>query len=93
MTLSKETLHDYGATGLKSFLDTGLNRPTRLQRTIDPGEACLFYVGALFAAGGYGNAARAGVVLKEQDVFYGIRGINPQLDLELIPCGRFVFKS
>src|SRR5688572_6317377 len=34
MTLDKETLWSYGITGLKSFLDTGFNKPSRLQRTI-----------------------------------------------------------
>lgn len=34
MTLEKETLYAYGATGLKSFLDNGLNKPTMLQRLL-----------------------------------------------------------
>jgi len=92
MTLDKETLYDYGATGLKSFLDTGINKPTMLLRTINPKEACLFYIGALFYQGGYGGA-RAGLVLKEQDFFYSIRGMSPQLDSALIPCGRIVLKN
>jgi hypothetical protein len=91
MTLDKETLYSYGATGLISFLDTGLTKPTMLQRTINPKEACLFYIGALFTQG-YG-AARAGLVLKEQDLFYRIRGIAPDLDSALIPCGQIVFKN
>jgi len=76
---------------LKSFLDTGINKPTMLQRTINPKEACLFYIGALFYQGE--GVARAGLVLKEQDLFYSIRGIAPQLDSALIPCGQIVFKD
>ena len=91
MTLDKETLFAYGATGLNSFLDTGLNKPTMLQRTINPKEACLFYIGALFTQA-YG-VARAGLVLNDQDLFYGIRGIDPHLDPALIPCGQIAFKK
>ena len=90
MTLSKETLYNYGATGLKSFLDAGLNKPTMLQRTINPKEACLFYTAVLFYQAG--GTARAGLVLKEQDLFYRI-SIAQQLDSELIPCGHIVFKK
>ena len=89
MTLDKETLHAYGATGLKSFLDTGLNKPTMLQRTINPKEACLFYIVVVFYQGGNG-VTRAGLILKEQDLFYRI---TPQLDSSLIPCGNIVFKN
>ena len=87
MTLDKEILYDYGATGLESFLDTGLHQPTMLQRTIKPGEACLFYVGALlYQATG---VPRAGLVLKEQELFYRIN----LLDSALIPCGQIVFRN
>jgi hypothetical protein len=44
MTMDKESLYDYGLTGLKSFLDTSFNKPTILQRTINPKEDCLFYI-------------------------------------------------
>lgn len=89
MTLDKETLYDYGATGLKSFLDAGLNKPTMLQRIINPKEACLFYIGVLIDPAG-NNFTRAGLVLKEQDLFYRI---NPQLDSALTPCGQIVRKN
>jgi hypothetical protein len=87
MTLDKETLYSYGATGLESFLDTGLNKPTMLQRTINPKGACLFYIGVLFL--GSDGVARAGLVLKEQDLFYKIN----LLGSALIPCGQIVFKN
>lgn len=83
MILGKETLYAYGATGLKSFLDAGLNKPTLLKRTINPKEACLFYISALF----YQALAppRAELFLKGQELFYKIG------DKE-IPCGRIILK-
>ena len=84
MTDDKESLYDFGATGLKSFLDTGLNKPTTFQRTINPKEECLFYVLAIPGAG-----CRASFVLKGLDLFYRIN-IIPDL---LMPCGQIVFKK
>jgi hypothetical protein len=84
MTPDKESLYNFGATGLKSFLDTGLNKPTKLKRTINPKEEYLFYIGALPGAG-----SRAALVLKELGLFYRIN-IVPDL---LIPCGQIVFKK
>jgi hypothetical protein len=88
MTLEKEPLDNYGVIGLKSFLDTGFNKPTRLQRIINPKEACLFYVVMLnYKSGGM---VRAGLVLKEQDLFYRFSVDN---DSALIPCGHINFKK
>lgn len=87
MTLDKEALYSYGATGLKSFLDNGLNKPTMLQRTINPNEACLFYIGMLFYNGG--GVARAELVLNEQDLFYSINLLSPAI----ISCGKIAFKN
>jgi hypothetical protein len=90
MTLDKEGLYAFGATGLKSFLDTGLNKPTMLQRTINPKEECLFYIGALsYQSGGM---VRAELVLKDQDLFYRI-SIIPHFDSALFPCGHIIFKK
>lgn len=87
MTLGKEGLYAYGATGLKSFLDTGLNKPTMLKKTINSREAFLFYIGYIGELDYQGfNIARAELVLKGKDVFYKIEGIE-------IPCGQIVFKK
>mgnify|MGYP003576379425 FL=1 len=64
MTLHKQWDFDFGATGLKSFLDTAFSKPTMLQRTINPKEECLFYITALFYP--RGGFVRAGL---EQDPF------------------------
>jgi hypothetical protein len=85
MTLGKETLYSYGVTGLKAFLDAGLNKPTMLQRTINPNEATLFYISVLYHYQAT-PSAHAELVLKEQELFYQNGGIE-------IPCGKIVFKD
>jgi hypothetical protein len=86
MSLEKESLDDYGLTGLKSFLDTSFNKPTMLQRTINPKEECLFYIVAI--SDGYSGTSRAELVLKEQNLFYRINMLD-----SLIPCGHIVFNK
>lgn len=104
MTLDKVSLYNYGVTGLRSFLDTGLNKPTMVQRTINPKEEFLFYTGVLryqvynqvpgnrrpglHQAGG--GVIRTGLVLKEQNLFYRV---SIDHDSTLIPCGQIVFKN
>ena len=90
MTPDKESLYDYGATGLKTFMDTGLNKPTMLQKTINPKEEHIFYTGMLLRVPNNGPV-RTGLVLKEQELFYRI-SIAQQLDSALIPCGQIIFK-
>ena len=85
MTLAKEFLYNYGATGLKSFLDTAFHRPTMLRRTIKPNEACQFYVLGIPHQGE--GIDRAGFVLKEQDLSYRVDMVG-KFDSMLIPCGR-----
>ena len=88
MTLDKVPLADYGLTNLQFFLDAGYNKPSMLQRTINPKEEYLFYIAVLiYQARG---TARAGLVLKEQDLFYRI-SIDAQS--ASIPCGQIVFKN
>ncbi len=92
MTFEKLTFYNHGVreTGLKSFLDTGLNKPTKLQRTINPKEECFFHIVALsFHSGGM---VRAGFVLKEQDLYYRI-SILPHFDSALFPSGQIVLKN
>jgi hypothetical protein len=91
MTLEKVTLYDYGVADLRSFLNAGFHEPTLLQRTIAPKEAYGFYVAVLSSRPG--GTVRAGLVKKEQDLFYRITGITPELDQTLIPCGRITFKE
>ena len=88
MTLEKVPLGDYGLTNLQSFLDTGFNKPSILQRTINSKKECLFYIPVLiYQARG---TARASLVVKGQDLFFRI-SIAP--DSALIPCGHLAFKN
>lgn len=89
--MDKESSYDYGATGLKSFMDTGLNKPTNLQKTINPNEEYLFYVGMLMKMPDNGPV-RTRLVSKEGDLFYRV-SIAGQLDSALIPCGHIIFKK
>jgi hypothetical protein len=102
MTLDKVSLYGYGITDLKSTLDTGLNNPSVLQRTINAKEDFIFYVGVLsdqvpdkkssgHQTGVHQEAGviRTALVLKDSDFYYRI-GID--LDSIFIPCGQIVFK-
>lgn len=91
MTIDKEPSYDYGATGLKSFMDNGLNKTTSLQRTINPKEEYLFYVGLLMKMPDNGPV-RAGLISKEGNLFYRV-SITGQLDSAIIPCGHIVLKK
>lgn len=90
MTPDKESLYDYGLTGLKSFLDTSFNKPTILQRTINPKKECRFYIVYTVALSdvSYNGVVRAELILKGQDLFYRINRLD-----SLIPCGHIVFKK
>ena len=91
MTAEKETQYDYGVTGIKSFLDTGLREPTTLQKTINPKEECVFNIGALFLVPANGPV-RTALVVKDQNLFYKV-SIDPLLDSALFPCGKIVLKK
>jgi len=73
MTIDKEALFDYGLTGLKSFLDNSIDKPSSLKRTINPKEASGFFVVILSRINeGSQGALRTGLSLKGQDLFYRI---------------------
>lgn len=88
MTLEKIPLGDYGLTNIKSILDNGFNKPSILERTLNPKEDCFFYV-TIFIHQARGTA-RTALVLKEQNLLYRI-SIDPQS--ALIPCGQIDFKN
>lgn len=93
MTVDKVSLYNYGydITDIESFLDTNFDKPTMLQRTINPKEECLFYVIMLIHFPEQSGSIRAGLFLKEQDLFYRFT-VNP-LGSEIIPSGQIVFKK
>jgi len=84
MTLDKEPLFNYGLD-LEPFLDKSINKPSKLQRTINPIDSCLFYVVAI-SNYGVDGVIRAEFSLEGQDVFYRIDTIE-------FKCGQIVFKG
>lgn len=99
MTIDKEPLYDYGLTGLKSFIDTSIHKPSSLKRTINPKGSNGFYVVILSriteAAQG---ALRTGLSLKGQDLFYRISLLKGPPPLSLtsekeIDCGSINVKN
>jgi hypothetical protein len=84
MTIDKEPLYDYGLT-IKSFLDNNRHQSSSLKRTIPPKGSSTFYVVAL-SNKGVGGTIRAGLSLKEQDLFYRVN------DKE-IRCGKINLKN
>ncbi|WP_276373964.1 hypothetical protein [Chryseolinea sp. H1M3-3] len=91
MTSDKNSLYNYGITGLKSYLETDFNK-TMLKRTINPKEESLFYIVLLSPLYSVGGTVRTGFVLKEHQLFYRI-SIRPNFDTALIPCGQIAFKK
>jgi hypothetical protein len=90
MTLGKVQLGDFGLTNLQPFLDAGFDKPSMLQKTINPKEEYLFYIPVLFYQAR--GTTRTALVLKGQDLFFRI-SITPGVDSALIPCGQLVFKN
>ena len=86
MTFAKESLNDFGLTDLKSFLDKNYYKPSQIKRTIKPNDECYFYVVAI--SKGYYGVARAGLVLKDQNLFYQTNMLD-----SLISCGNVVFEK
>ena len=84
MTIDKEPLYDYGLT-IKSFLDNNRHQWSSLKRTIHPKGSGTFYVVTLSDRGVDGTI-RAGLSLKEQNLFYRIN------DKE-IHCGKINLKN
>jgi len=72
MTIDKESLYDYGMTGLKPFLDNNIHKPSSLKRTINPKESSGFYVLILFDKG-VGGPVRTELSIRGQNLFYKIK--------------------
>lgn len=91
MTFDKQYLYNYGATGLKAFLDNNFDKSTMLKRTINAKEEFVFYTLVVFHKAG--RVLRTGLVLKDLQLFYRVNGLNTQPEFELIPCGRIVLQN
>jgi hypothetical protein len=75
----------WDTTRLKSLCHTA----TKLHKTINPNEACVFYTVVLRHHQRNINSPRAGYVLKENGFFYKIT----EFGSALIPCGQISFKN
>ena len=75
MTIDRESLYDYGLTGLKSFLDKSLSKPSTLKRIINPKESSTFYVVTL-SNKGVDGPLRTGIVFKGKNIFYRVNKID-----------------
>ena len=105
MTPDKFPLFNYGLTGLESFLDASIHKPSSLKRTINPKESSGFFVVKLSlvseGAHGGGDVLRTGLILKGQDLFYRVSTYNstparqpPTIIGEKdIHCGRINLKN
>ena len=79
MNLEKDSLFNYGFTDIEDYLNKNFNQKSSLTKIIQPQEKYLFYVVALYDKGVEGRI-RSGFVMKENQIFYKISGIE-------IPCG------
>lgn len=100
MTVDKEPLYDYGMTGLKSFLDNSMNKPSSIKRTINPKESTGFYVVLLSLTTEItpGSTMRTGLKVKGQNLVYKISRYaskpgHPLLSEQEIICGTINFKN
>ena len=97
MTLDKLPLFNYGLTGLKSFLDNSIPKPSSLKRTINPKESSGFYIVILsLAAEGATGVMRTGLSLKGRDLFYRISrytstSVHSLISEKEIHCGSINF--
>jgi hypothetical protein len=99
MTIDEEPLYDYGMTGLKSFLDNNINKPSSLKRTINPKESTAFYVVILSNKGkGVDGILRTGFNLKGQNLVYKLSAYkstpeHPLMEEKEINCGSINLKN
>jgi|SRR5688572_6253240 len=102
MTIDKVPLYGYGLTGLKSFLDNSIHKPSSLKRTINPKESSGFYVVKLSLTNegprSGGDILQTGLILKGQDLFYRVsvyKSTAPPsvISEKEIPCGSINLKN
>jgi hypothetical protein len=100
MTVDKEPLYDYGMTGLKSFLDNNINKPSSIKRTINPKESTGVYVILLSLTTEItpGSTMRTGLGLKGQNLVYKISRYAskegfPLISEKEINCGSINLKD
>jgi hypothetical protein len=86
MTIDKEPLYDYGMTGLKSYLDNNIHKPSSLKRTINPKESSGFYF-VILLEHWVGAPIQTGLSIKGQNLVYRISRYESR------PAGSIVFEK
>jgi len=96
MTIEKESLYDYGMTGVKLFLDNNIHKPSSLKRTINPKESSGFYIVILFDHW-VGAPFGAGLSIKGQNLVCRISRASearpPVIREKEIDCGSINLKN
>lgn len=106
---TKQDTYNFGVTGLVAFIDSGLNKPTKLKTLIKPKEERILYIGCLTD-----GVARAKLFVNGQNhenPFLPVKsitsttknndtlelvfglGFNPPDRHSLIHCGQITFKK
>jgi hypothetical protein len=100
MKADKKATYDYGMTDLNSFLDSNINKPSSIQRTINPNDSTGFYVVlvSLTTEIKPGSTMRTGLIVKGQNLVYKISRYaskqgHPLLSEKEINCGSINFKN
>lgn len=100
MTVDKAQLFNYGMTGLTAFVDTAINKPSTLKRTIQPNQSTGFYIVLLSLSTDVatGFTMRTGLRVKGQNLVYNIsryadKKDHPLLSEEEISCGSINFRD
>lgn len=90
MTVDKIPLYSYGLTNLQSSLDAGFDKPSMVQKTINPNEEYFVYVTVLIYKSQTTSSSRAALVLNGQDLSFRI-SVSPGVDSIVIPCGKLAY--
>ena len=100
MEVDEMSSYNYGLSGLKSFLDSSIDKPSSLKRTINPSDSGGFYVVILRLLGTEGPSGilRTGLSLKGQNLFYRISRYDSApahalVDEKEIDCGSINLKN
>ncbi len=100
MTVDKERSYDYGFSGLKSFLDNNIHKPSLIKRTINPKESTGFYAFILsqWPEDAPHFVLRTGLHLDGENLFYQVSRYDHTpahslMDEKKIRCGSISLKN
>ncbi len=92
MTLDKVSKFGYGLENIRTIVESNFHQGTKIERTIQPNEDCIFYVILLsHLSTSDTGVSRTGLFLKGQDLFYRLT-VDASTS-KLVPCGRIAFEN